>query len=433
MNYKVYPCLDKRNLGKDGRYPAKIAIGYNRKTDYVSTGVYCTEEEWGDVTSLSPSNSVKEKHKTISNTQDKVLALVNTMVNYDIKTIRKLASGLDMATPVSPRDKLHTAMTNVFDWFDLKIKELEEEKEAFGTADNYRDSKSFYAKHTNLTYVDFGYFTKSKLFEIQKAAMSGGMSKANIHRHARHLRHIFNIAILERVIDKDIYPFHKRGYVIPQTRKAKKALNRSDISILIRDLPESNDERMALDFFIFSYYGNGMNMKDVAYLEYDFIYGNTLRFKRKKTENTSTEAQSITVAITEEMWQIIRRYGRNAQEGFIFSIIKQHDTPKQQRIDYRNFNRVVNNNLKAITKRLGLSIKVTHGLSRHSFATALKQEGVSTDYISEALGHSNKSVTQHYLSSFEDDIVNSNADKLRRYASRGGNDETTSASPAPQV
>ncbi len=416
MIYNVYSCLDKRNLGKDSRYPVKIAIGYNRKTDYVGTEVYCTLEEWGDLSSLNPSNAVREKIKLITIIQERVKALLKSMITYDIKTLRLLIKGLENTSIPSHGDKDLTSKTNVFDWFDLKIKELED-IDGHGTADNYRDTKSFYQKQTGLSYCMFDYFTKSKLFEIQKVAIGTGMSKANVHRHARHLRHIFNIAIKERVIDNHLYPFGKRGYVIPQSRKAKKALNRDEISILMSDKPESQDERMALDFFIFSYFGNGMNMKDVAYLEHGHINGNTLQFLRKKTENTAAEAPMITVGITPEMWDIIHKYGSIKTDGYIFSIIRKEDSIKQHRLDYRNFNRVVNFHLKAITDRLELSVKITHGKSRHSFATGLRREGVSIDYISEALGHSNTAVTKHYLGTFEDETVSANADKLRKYAS----------------
>jgi integrase/recombinase XerD len=41
--------------------------------------------------------------------------------------------------------------------------------------------------------------------------------------------------------------------------------------------------------------------------------------------------------------------------------------------------------------------------ARHSFATILQRSRASTEFISEALGHSNVKTTQNYLARFEDE------------------------------
>ena len=48
--------------------------------------------------------------------------------------------------------------------------------------------------------------------------------------------------------------------------------------------------------------------------------------------------------------------------------------------------------------------KVTTIVSRHSFSTQLKRSGASTEFIQEALGHSDKKTTENYLDSFMKDI-----------------------------
>ena len=59
--------------------------------------------------------------------------------------------------------------------------------------------------------------------------------------------------------------------------------------------------------------------------------------------------------------------------------------------------------MKAIAKTLGIENDVTTYAARHSFATILQRSGASTDFISEALGHSNVRTTQNYLAGFEDE------------------------------
>lgn len=59
-----------------------------------------------------------------------------------------------------------------------------------------------------------------------------------------------------------------------------------------------------------------------------------------------------------------------------------------------------NRRLKEIGRRVGIENLTTY-VARHSFATVLKREGVSTSIICESLGHSSEKVTQIYLDSFE--------------------------------
>jgi len=51
-------------------------------------------------------------------------------------------------------------------------------------------------------------------------------------------------------------------------------------------------------------------------------------------------------------------------------------------------------------------------VARHSFATNLKQKGVSTDIISEAMGHQNLAITQAYLKELENDVIDDALSKL---------------------
>ena len=61
----------------------------------------------------------------------------------------------------------------------------------------------------------------------------------------------------------------------------------------------------------------------------------------------------------------------------------------------------VNGYLADIGKELGIELKISSYVARHSYATVLKRSGVSTSVISESLGHSSERVTQIYLDSFE--------------------------------
>ena len=71
-----------------------------------------------------------------------------------------------------------------------------------------------------------------------------------------------------------------------------------------------------------------------------------------------------------------------------------------------------NRKLKEIAKILNIEGNITSYTARHSFATNLKFAGISTDIISQSLGHSNLNITQAYLKEFENEIVDEAIKKL---------------------
>ena len=68
--------------------------------------------------------------------------------------------------------------------------------------------------------------------------------------------------------------------------------------------------------------------------------------------------------------------------------------------------------LNEIGESLGIELKITTYVARHSYATVLKRAGVSTAIISESLGHSSEKVTQIYLDCFENKQVDEAMKKL---------------------
>ncbi len=67
--------------------------------------------------------------------------------------------------------------------------------------------------------------------------------------------------------------------------------------------------------------------------------------------------------------------------------------------------KLVNQHLKAIGERLGLSVDLLTKTARDAYATSLKKKGAKIEMIAEQMGHSNTSVTQHYLDSFDDEYL----------------------------
>lgn len=87
-------------------------------------------------------------------------------------------------------------------------------------------------------------------------------------------------------------------------------------------------------------------------------------------------------------------------------------TQKQQQERIHHVMVQVNRAIRAISERLGLpTSRLSFYTARHTYASALKVLGVSTEVISEALGHSNMKTTEIYLKQFEQGVLDQ-ADRL---------------------
>ena len=101
--------------------------------------------------------------------------------------------------------------------------------------------------------------------------------------YLRSLRALFNIAIADGLITQEFYPFGKRKYQIPASRNTKKALSLSDIAAIYNYTPVagSTAERMK-DYWMFIYYCNGLNVKDLCRLRHKNLHDDFLVFEELK-------------------------------------------------------------------------------------------------------------------------------------------------------
>jgi integrase/recombinase XerD len=220
----------------------------------------------------------------------------------------------------------------------------------------------------------------------------------------RNISTIFNQAISKKIISPELYPLGKGKYV-PPSKKAKKGLPIEVIEKIYNYKSDNPQEENAKDMWLFAYFANGMNVKDIAFLKYENITDSTLSFIREKTKHSTKDIiQKIDVFITEDIDRIINKRGKKPKRptSFIFDILQPNDSSDLQ--IYRNINqaiKAINKYMKRIAENLKLDRVPTTNFARHSFSTVLRRAGVSIEMNSEQLGHSSIKTTQIYLDSFE--------------------------------
>lgn len=385
---KLY--LDKRNR-KGPEYPVKISVYMNSVTKYYPTEYKCSERDYQEICDTNCRN--KKLREIRSNLADIITKIQEYLRSTDDISEAALKS-LSQALPTKST-KNSFFVDNVFYWFDVKIKELENSGKSYGTTLAYLETKKFYASMLRTHNIPFSDITYTLLYSIETNA---SIKRSTVHKYARHLRTIYNM--VEDHIPRSVYPFGKNKYLIPVSRKRKNSLSREEMNVLRSYKPVGKMEQEAYDYFMFSYYANGSNLKDIACLKWTDIKDNSyIEYYRQKTLYTSAEQEPIVVHLVDNLRQIIKRQGTLKSE-YIFPILKPKVTQKELFHLVKITKDRINRQLAAISRKCNIS-RISHSKARHTFANALRQSGVGISVIQELLNHSSESVTKHYIKSLE--------------------------------
>ncbi len=214
------------------------------------------------------------------------------------------------------------------------------------------------------------------------------------------------------------YPFSQHSldgkYKIPTGANIKKALSFDDIERLKTYRSETESEQRALDFWLFSYYYNGINMSDLCKLRFRNIVGDQIVFTRSKTARARKNPKIIQAYLHPEMRKIIEKWGtpNRLQDNYIFPILEYNSNPEREHQIVKQFTRWVNEYLHRISKNLGFEKNISTYHARHSFATVMKRKNVNIAFISDSLGHSSLKTTENYLAGFTDETIKDNSSLL---------------------
>lgn len=387
--------LDTRRQKKNGKFPVKLCVNHITIAKYYKTQIDLTKSEFDSLLAkrLSrESTAIKSELHTIQAEAIEIIKILKpfSFTSFEKKFLQKLTY----------KDSLSSL-------YEQRITELTRQ-ERIGTASSYQCSlNSLLAFKKPLLFETI---TSDFLHEYENwMTSSKNASKTTVGIYTRALRAIFNEAIDLGLVPKDNYPFGKKKYQIPTGRNIKKALSLNDISKFYYYVPDASNEGedKAKDFWLFSYFGNGINIKDIALLKFRNIHGDYIVFERAKTERTRrSNPKPITIYLTTEMRNTIEKWGNPGKydDEYIFPILESAISPVRKKELIQQFVKNTNKWTKRIAEKLGIPFKVTTYTARHSFSTVLKRSGASTEFIAEALGHTDVKTTESYLDSFENDI-----------------------------
>ena len=382
-------CYKSKTLS-NGKHPLMVRVCKDGKKKYQSIGISIHPSHW-DFKKNEPNESCPNRDEIRLLIQQKLYDLQKTILSKRIEGKDFTASSL-----FKPKGGSLSLHNNVGECFNYYVRILKEQGR-LRYAGMYEVSLNSFIKYAGSLDIPFCDVDVVWLKKYEAWMLKQGLAINTIGTRIRHLRAVFNMAIEHHVIDKECYPFH--AYKVSKLSQSppKRAMSKADIQRVIDYKGKTDIESLAIALVTFSYFTAGINFIDIAMLKHDNIIDGKLCYLRVKTK------KQIVIPLQEESKRIISNYSADSanRSGYIFPILSEfHKNEAQVANRLYKVLAKVNKALKLIGQELGLPIKLTTYVARHSFATVLKRAGVSTSIISESLGHSSEKITQIYLDSF---------------------------------
>ncbi|MEM9416993.1 MAG: site-specific integrase [Bacteroidota bacterium] len=396
MKAKIAVILHKVRPLKNGEYPLALRVTHKGKRNYAYVGISCPVNLWDEKKNM-PKRAHPNRHFIEEVIQRKTLAYQQMLLEQP-----QLATSPEQLIQAVENAKINQQL---FPFLDELIDGLTADGR-IGTARAYkelrRDLKLFTKNNNLLVFTDID---QRFLNRYESYFRSKGLADTTISYYLRTLQAVFNKAIKEKLVKAEYYPFREFKISRFNTKTRKRAITKEDVRKLAK-LYIASDSHLYISqqYFLFSYYGQGMNFRDIAFLKWGDIREGRVFYKRAKT------GQMMQFKLLAPAQAIVDRYRPQTaynKEDYVFPILDKavHITPTQIDNRLRKVLKKVNNGLKELANMAGITINLTMYVARHTYGTVLMWNGVGVSTISQAMGHSDTTVTQVYLKSFADEVI----------------------------
>ncbi|MCF0064424.1 site-specific integrase [Dyadobacter chenwenxiniae] len=396
--------LRKKHESAEDQFAIMLQIIIDRKNLLVSTRRYSGEKEW-----QSKSQSVSKihpKHKEIN----LLLRTIDSEVDFMIISFGKQGKRPSFEDVKALVKKLTGGQTEgekkkLFVLFEEHIAKLRS-LNRLGSAESYVSTLKSLKNFTNQKDPDILSIGLSFLNKYENWLIDRGCSIVTRSFYLRTLRTLWKAGIKEKYYPETRYPFKDFSfskYNNPRTKK--RAITRDQIELIASAVidPENDSLINSKNYFLFSFYCRGLNFTDLAELKWTNIVDEELHYVRSKTkEEFRFRLHPAAIQILE----YYRDLKGNSDAGYLFPILyKRHATIQSIRERKKKILTRVNKQIKELGISLGILKPITTYVARHSYATALRRNGISKETIGRSLGHDSLKTTDIYLEDIGDPLL----------------------------
>lgn len=397
MGFTTKLLLNTSRMKNDGTFPIITRITFNRKIVKIPTGHCVPQKDWDEKkqqvkSSSKVSNSITRLNHVLKSHESRI---------YDEVSKLELEDRLNGLNPKELKQILLSTPSDnkvgVYEHIDLLIEEkLAARKNSSALAYRGVKRKLYALMGDKLHRYDQIDYSLLKKLETKHLADGGGMGGFGVYM--RTLRAIYNRAIKDNLVSTERYPFN--DYKIKSVDTQRRALSEADF-LKFKNLDLQSPLLQAQEYFMASFYMRGMNYIDLAYLKTSNIEGDfdRVRYRRNKT------GKYFSIKISDPLKTILKKYVSSlAKEDYIFPILSLQTPVEKHHETIKNKRKRLNQKLRKIAAIHGFE-PFTIYAARHTYATMGKRKGVPTAVIQESLGHKTEAITQAYLSSFDNSVV----------------------------
>lgn len=384
----------------EGLYPIALRITKDRRKKEIGLGFRCLPDEFENERFTKKHKLHKKRNIILS---EQVLKALSIIDNFEANKINFTLIEFESKFVGKTKDDVP-----VFEFFDEIISDKIKSGKT-GNARVYKDTKNSLLKFANNKNLRFNDITVTFLEKYEVYLRENNNSDGGIAVKMRQIRALYNDALNRGIAKEEFYPFKKYKISKLKGKASKRALSIDEVKLfLAMDIAKYPHLANSFNYFIFSYYCRGMNFIDLMKFKWSNVQGDNIVYTRSKT------GRQFVIRILEPVSKVLSYYKNLKPDSkYVFPLIlNENITPTQLENRKLKTLKKFNKDLKELSKIAGIESNITSYVIRHSYATNMKFLGVSSDIISQSMGHSNLEITQSYLKEFENDILDNENEKL---------------------
>lgn len=393
---------DRRSASKrhGGKHPVKLVVTFRVSANkwkqvYYGTKYYMLPKEFDRVM------------KNPSTVEDKLLRA--SLQKYQDKAFNIIQTKKDLTPDSFDRYFMGNRISSIEGYFDLSIAKMKAEGRVGATrADAIKSFKKFDPNLSYFSDVTVEWINRYSRWMREPRTERGKYIKpksiTTVAMYLTELRTVFNEAIEDGTVERDLYPFTK--FTIQREVKFKVPLTPEEIQ-KVKDFQTDNpNHRMAVDWWLIVYYCFGTNIADLLSLRFSDMTKDFLIYDRQKTRGTKSQVKVVEIYLRPELRELIDKYKRPSlnPQDYIFQVREVGMSVEEFTNRRKEFIRKIDHALKRVAKKLGIE-KLNTNIARHTASNVLMNEGYDDSLIGLLLGHTNSRTTYIYKGLFRKDAL----------------------------
>jgi len=380
----------RKRPNKVGLYPLAIRITKNRRSTYQYVGHYIELEEWDE-------KNIRVKKSHINS--DSLNSLLSQRLSEANKALIILQSDNKDVSANQIKKEIYTSSNNTT-FFDL-TKEHLDDLEASQKLNRLSCDKAWvgfilkFHKSKQLTFQEIDERFLKKLSICLKGEHS--LSETSIMNIMVLIRLLYNRAIKQKIVNKELYPFGSDKIRIKFPETTKVGLNILEIQKIESLENLTFREIHARNVWLYSFNFAGMRVSDVLKTRWSDIYDNRFHYRMSKN------SKLLSLKIPDKILLILESYknDKRSNNDFIFPELKMANLNDAKDVynKLKTANKKFNDRLKSIAKKAEIDKKLTMHIARHSFGN-IAGDTIHPLMLQKLYRHSDLKTTLNYQANF---------------------------------